>query len=32
MPQGNEDFVAIVEQFGFDWFKPYQPLENEGDD
>jgi len=32
MPEGNDDYLALVEQFGFDWFKPYQPLEDGGDD
>ena len=32
MPQGNDDYLALMEQFGFDWFKPYQPLEDGGDD
>jgi FMN reductase [NAD(P)H] len=25
MPQGNDEYLALMEQFGFDWFKPYQP-------
>lgn len=25
MPQRNEEFLATMEEFGFDWFKPYKP-------
>ena len=27
MPVGNEDFVRIMEEFGFDWFKRWEPVE-----
>ena len=25
MPEGNGDFIKIMEEFGFDWFKEYHP-------
>jgi len=25
MPQRNEEFLKTMEDFGFDWFKPFQP-------
>jgi len=25
LPLGNENFLKIIEQFGFDWFKEYRP-------
>lgn len=28
MPKGNEKYLKIMEQFGFEWFKKYRPLKN----
>ena len=25
MPEGNDDYLKIMEEFGFNWFKKYQP-------
>jgi nitroreductase len=29
MPKGNDAFLKLMEEFGFDWFKPYQPFEDD---
>jgi len=26
MPEGNEDYMALMEEFGFSWFRPYKLL------
>lgn len=30
MPQGNNTFLKLMEEFGFDWFKKYQPFGDKG--
>jgi nitroreductase len=32
MPIGNEEYLKIMEEFGFDWFKKYQPDVKENND
>jgi nitroreductase len=29
MPVGNDEYLKIMEEFGFDWFKEYQPPESD---
>ena len=29
LPRGNDDFLKLMEEFGFDWFKAYQPFEDQ---
>lgn len=28
MPDSNDEFLEIMEEFGFNWFKKYQPFED----
>lgn len=28
MPKGNEDYLALMQEFGFNWFRPYQLLDD----
>ncbi len=28
MPEGNEEYVKTTEDFGFSWFKPFEPEKN----
>ncbi len=30
LAEGNEDFVNIMQEFGFDWFKDYRPFDERG--
>lgn len=30
MPDGNDTYMKLMEEFGFDWFKKYEPPGNEG--
>jgi len=30
MPKGNDDYLKLMEEFGFNWFKTYQPFNPEG--
>ena len=30
LPKGNDDFLKLMEEFGFDWFKTYQSFNPEG--
>lgn len=30
-PRGNDRFVALTEEFGFRWFKPYEPGERKAE-
>jgi len=32
MPEGNEDFLAITEEFGFGWFKKFEPFKPDPSD
>jgi FMN reductase [NAD(P)H] len=29
LPKGNDDFLKLMEEFGFDWFKTYQAVEKQ---
>jgi hypothetical protein len=28
MAEGNDTYLEIMEEYGFNWFRRYQPLEN----